>query len=311
MAVKRSAAGDSTLRAPRPLKRLGQHWLRDQQVLRRIVDAAQVRPEDRLLEIGPGRGALTDHLLATPATAIVAVELDPQLIAGLQQRFGSDKRFSLLHGDALALLRQPLACNPNKVVANIPYNITGPLLQQLMGSLAQPRRSPFQRLVLLLQKEVADRVTAPPGSPACGALSVRVQLLAEAQTVCTVLPTCFSPPPEVTSAVVVLTPYPPHQRPYTPEQAPVLERLLRAAYGGRRKMIRNTLGSVWAMSSLEQAAQQAAVDLSQRPQDLILNQWVALSQALAPPVHDLPEAGISSQSEPASGLAGSEGRRLP
>ncbi|KKZ11092.1 MAG: 16S rRNA methyltransferase [Candidatus Synechococcus spongiarum SP3] len=269
---------------PRPRKRLGQHWLRDQRVLQRIVVAARVGPEDRLLEIGPGQGALTDHLLATPAAAVVAVELDHQLIAGLQQRFGADERFSLLQGDALELLRQPLACNPNKVVANIPYNITGPLLQRLMGSVAQPRQSNFQRLVLLMQKEVADRVTAPPGSPACGALSIRMQLLAAAQIVCTVPPACFSPPPEVTSAVVALTPYPPHQRPYAPEQAPLLEQLLRVAYTGRRKMLRKTLGGIWPMHSLKQAARQASIDLSQRPQDLNPHQWVALSQALALPL---------------------------
>ena len=272
-----------SLRTPRPRKRLGQHWLRDQQVLRRIVAAARVQPEDRLLEIGPGRGALTDHLLATPAAAVVAVELDPQLITGLQQRFRGDERFSLLHGDALALLRQPLVCNPNKVVANIPYNITGPLLERLMGSVVQPRQPPFERLVLLLQKEVADRVTARQGSSACGALTIRMQLLAEAQTLCTVPPTCFSPPPEVVSAVVALTPYPPHQRPYGPEQAPLLERLLRVAYTGRRKMLRKTLSGIWSMPSLEQAARQAAVDLSQRPQELNPHQWVALSQALALP----------------------------
>ena len=281
MAMKRATAGDVGLHGPRPRKRLGQHWLRDQRVLRQIVAAAQVHPQDRLLEIGPGRGALTDHLLATPAAAILAVELDHQLIAGLQQRFGADERFSLLQGDALELLGQPLACTPNKVVANIPYNITGPLLQQLMGSVMQPRQPQFQRLVLLLQKEVADRITALPGSPACGALSIRMQLLATAQTVCTAPPSCFSPSPEVSSAVVVLTPHPPDQRPYGPEQAPLLDRLLRVAYGGRRKMLRNTLGGICPMPSLEQAARQAAIDLGQRPQDLNPGQWVALSQALA------------------------------
>ena len=282
MAVKRATANHMSLPTPRPRKRLGQHWLRDQRVLRRIVAAAQVGPEDRLLEIGPGRGALTDHLLATPAAAVVAVELDRQLIAGLQQRFGADGRFSLLQGDALELLRQPLARNLNKVVANIPYNITGPLLQGLMGSVAQPRQPQFQRLVLLMQKEVADRVTALPGNPACGGLSIRMQLLASARTLCIVPPTCFSPPPEVASAVVVLTPHLPHQRRYGPEQAPLLERLLRVAYTGRRKMLRNTLGGVWPVSSLEQAARQAAVDLGQRPQDLDPDQWVALSRALTP-----------------------------
>ena len=269
-------------RRSRSRKRLGQHWLRDQRVLQRIVAAAQVGPEDRLLEIGPGRGALTHHLLATPAAAVVAVELDRQLIDGLQQRFGADGRFSLLQDDALELLRQPLTRNPNKVVANIPYNITGPLLQGLMGTVAQPRQPQFQQLVLLMQKEVADRVTALPGSPACGGLTIRIQLLAAARTLCIVPPDCFSPPPEVTSAVVVLTPHLPHQRCYGPEQAPLLERLLQVAYSGRRKMLRNTLGAVWSVPSLEQAARQAAVDLGQRPQELNPDQWVALSEALAP-----------------------------
>ena len=282
MGVKRTTAVDRGFPPPlRPRKRLGQHWLRDQGVLHRIVTAAQVQPQDRLLEIGPGEGALTNHLLATPAAAVVAMELDHHLIAGLQQRFGADQRFSLLHGDALHLLRQPLAYSPNKVVANIPYNITGPLLQQLMGSVTQPRQPHFQRLVLLLQKEVAERITALPGSPACGALSVRMQLMAEAHILCTVPPTCFWPPPAVASAVVLLIPHGPHQRPYRLEEAPLLERLLRVAYSGRRKMLRKTLGSLWSMASLEPAARRAAVDLSRRPQDLSPNQWLALGQALA------------------------------
>jgi len=289
-------------------RRLGQHWLRDQGVLGQIVTAAEFHPKDRVLEIGPGRGALTQHLLAARVAAVVAVELDNQLIGGLQQRFGGDERFLLLHGDALDVLKLPLPHNPNKVVANIPYNITGPLLQRLMGSLAQPRQPPFQHLTLLLQKEVADRITALPGSPACGALTVRMQLMAEVKPVCTVPPDCFSPPPAVTSAVVVLMPQPLDQRPYTMEQAPLLERLLRVAYGGRRKMLRKTLRSLWPVGSLEQAAHQASVDLSQRPQDLTPGQWVALTHALGHfSAHDLPAAGISRQSEPAPGPAGSEG----
>ena len=231
IAVKRARAGDRSLHGPRPRKCLDQYWLRDRRVLQRIVAAARIHPEDRLLEIGPGRGALTDHLLATPAA--VAVELGHQLINGLQQRFGADGRFSLL----------------------------------------------------LLQKQVADRITAPAGSPACGALTIRMQLLAAAQSICTVAPDCFFPAPEVTSAVVALTPYGPDQRRYAPEQAPLLERLLQVAYGGRRKMLPNTLGGFcWSMPGLEQAARQAAVNLNQRPQDINPRQWLALSQALALPL---------------------------
>ena len=110
-------------------KRFGQHWLRDAAVLDRILEAADLQPQDRVLEVGPGRGALTDRLLASSAAAVHAVELDRDLVTGLQQRFENQPRFSLTQGDVLEVpLLLPDACPAGKVVANIPYNITGPLL---------------------------------------------------------------------------------------------------------------------------------------------------------------------------------------
>ena len=123
-----------TFTAHRARKRFGQHWLIDQAVLSRIVAAAELEASDRVLEVGPGRGALSERLLATPAAAVSAVELDRDLVLGLQERFGDQPRFQLTSGDVLSV-ELPAA---NKVVANIPYNITGPLLERLVGRLDRP-----------------------------------------------------------------------------------------------------------------------------------------------------------------------------
>ncbi|MFM8544881.1 MAG: ribosomal RNA small subunit methyltransferase A, partial [Vulcanococcus sp.] len=155
--------------AHRARKRFGQHWLQDETVLQRIVAAAELTPEDTVLEVGPGRGALTERLLASPAAAVRAVELDRDLVQGLHQRFGDNPRFSLSQGDVLTL---PLPA-ATAVVANIPYNITGPLLERLVGRLDRPVAEPYRRLVLLVQQEVGERIRARPSSSAYSALSVR------------------------------------------------------------------------------------------------------------------------------------------
>ena len=215
----------------RARKRFGQHWLVDDSVLERIVAAAELSPGERVLEVGPGRGALTERLLASPLEALVAVELDRDLVAGLRQRFGGDRRFRLIEGDALEVpLRFADEEPPTKVVANIPYNITGPLLERLVGRLDRPVHPPYQRLVLLVQQEVGERIRARPGSSACSALSVRMQLLARCRSVCPVPPRCFAPPPKVMSEVILLEPLPPHEL-LPPAVARQVESLLRRCYG--------------------------------------------------------------------------------
>ena len=173
-------------------KRFGQHWLRDESVLQRIIEAADLQSTDRVLEVGPGRGALTERLLAAGLKAVHAIELDRDLVDGLQERFEAQPGFSLHQGD---VLEAPLELSDgriaDKVVANIPYNITGPLLERLVGRLDRPVDPPYQRLVLLVQKEVAERIRARPGHSSFSALSVRMQLLARCRSVCPVPPRCF------------------------------------------------------------------------------------------------------------------------
>ena len=261
-------------------KRFGQHWLRDERILDRILEAAELAPGDRVLEVGPGRGALTDRLLNSPAALVHAVELDRDLVAGLKERFSSRQQFSLCEGDVLEVpLTLPDGFPASKVVANIPYNITGPLLDRLIGRLDRPVDPPYQRLVLLVQKEVAERIRARPGHTSFSALSVRLQLLARCESVCPVPPRCFQPPPRVQSEVIRLDPLPAEQRP-DPELCRSVERLLKQAFLARRKMLRNTLSAVRPPQELKQLALDAGIDLQQRPQDVDPQNWVALARGL-------------------------------
>lgn len=267
-----------TFAAHRARKRFGQHWLMDAGVLDRIVAAAELQPGEVVLEIGPGRGALSERLLASPAARVAAIELDRDLVAGLRQRFGAEPRFELLEGDALAV---PLP-EAHKVVANIPYNITGPLLARLVGRLDQPPTPAYRRLVLLLQQEVGERIRCRPGSSAYSALSVRMQLLGACRRVCAVPPRCFQPAPKVHSEVIVIDPHPPDQRP-EPALARATEQLLRRCFAARRKMLRNTLAGLVSPQQLEAVAARAGVSLQQRPQELTPAAWLALAAGLNRP----------------------------
>ena len=261
-------------------KRFGQHWLRDERVLDRILESAELVEGDRVLEVGPGRGALTDRLLRSPAALVHAIELDRDLVSGLTERYGAQSRFSLCEGDVLNVpLTLPDGSPASKVVANIPYNITGPLLERLIGRLDRPVDPPYERLILLVQKEVAERIRACAGHSSFSALSVRLQLLARCQSVCPVPPRCFQPPPKVQSEVIRLDPLPADQRP-DPELCRGVERLLKQAFLARRKMLRNTLAGVKPPDQLQELAQQAGIDLQQRPQEVAPENWVALAKGV-------------------------------
>ncbi len=264
-----------TFAAHRARKRFGQHWLRDETVLDRILAAADLSAADTVLEVGPGRGALTERLLASSAAAVHAVELDRDLVSGLRLRFGGDPRFTLTEGDVLAV-DLPAA---TAVVANIPYNITGPLLERLVGRLDRPVAVPYRRLVLLVQQEVGERIRARPGSSAFSALSVRMQLLARCSTVCPVPPRCFQPPPKVMSEVVALEPLAPEQR-LEPALANTVEALLKRCFAARRKILRNSLSGLQPPEQLEALVAAAGVSLQQRPQELAPSAWVALATGL-------------------------------
>lgn len=270
---------------PHARKQFGQHWLCSDKALNRIVQAAELRPAshpqpgDRILEIGPGRGALTRQLLPL-AESVVAVEIDHGLCELLVKKLGSRDNFLLLQGDFLSLdveaLLPPLPKfqRPNKVVANIPYNITGPILEKLLGTIAAPVQDPFDLIVLLVQKEVALRLCAKPKSTHFGALSVRVQYLADCEFICDVPAKAFQPPPKVDSAVIRLRPRPLEQPAQDPKR---LETLVKLGFSSKRKMLRNNLQSLIDRDQLVALLTDLGINPQTRAEDLSVAEWIALS----------------------------------
>ena len=275
--------GDITLNDFRhpPKKRFGQHWLKDQRVLDKIVNAAKLNSDDCVLEVGPGKGALTEKLIESQARFIQAIELDKDLIIGLEKRFRNQNKLSLREGDVLSVpLEAENGLIINKVVANIPYNITGPLLKRLIGELGKVPENSYETLVLLMQKEVAQRIVALPGNSNFSALTVRIQLLAKCQDVFNVSSKCFHPAPKVDSKVVLIKPFISNDPDFY-EIGVLLDKLLKIAFSGRRKKLRNTIGSfVTSNDQIKDLFAYRGISLDQRPQEISPSNWFALAKAL-------------------------------
>jgi 16S rRNA (adenine1518-N6/adenine1519-N6)-dimethyltransferase len=277
----------------RPRKRFGQHWLRSETVLATITAGANLQPSDRVLEIGPGQGVLTRSLLPKVAQ-VVAVEIDRDLCQSLRQQWGQRPAFTLVEGDFLALYAAGLekrgalwdaggmVCN--KVVANIPYNITGPILEALLGTIAAPRQPALETLVLLVQQEVAQRLCAKPGTKACGALTQRVRYLADCEILCAVPPSAFSPPPQVQSSVIRLQPRPFALVAQSPNH---LQRLLQLGFSAKRKMLRNNLKAHIENDRLLSSLATVGLEPNVRAEDLSLEQWILLSNYLVEMSNDV------------------------
>ncbi len=263
-----------------PRKRFGQHWLKDEFVLNQIIEAADLKHSDRVLEIGPGRGALTKKLLESKVSLVHGIELDRNLVSGLKERFSNQPAFTLQEGDALFdSLTPPDGKQANKVVANIPYNITGPLLERLVGRLGEAVEEEYQRLVLLMQKEVAQRILALPGSSNYSAMTVRLQLIAKGRSVCEVSPNCFTPAPKVYSQVIILEPLELKERlDFQLEKR--IENLVKVAFSSRRKKLRNTLVRAYPLSKLEALSKNEGISLDQRPQEISPFVWIKLAKGL-------------------------------
>ncbi|WP_019507940.1 16S rRNA (adenine(1518)-N(6)/adenine(1519)-N(6))-dimethyltransferase RsmA [Pleurocapsa sp. PCC 7319] len=266
----------------RPRKQFGQHWLRDEDVLDQIVTAAELTQGDRVLEIGPGTGVLTSRLLSQVA-ALVSVEIDRDLCKKLVHKFGDRDNFLLAQDDFLeldleSLLQDfPKFQNPNKVVANIPYNITGPIIEKLLGKISTPAPQHYESIVLLVQKEVGERLVAGPGTKVFGALSIRVQYLASCEIICNVPAKAFYPRPKVDSVVVRLHPKIIANPADNPRQ---LETLIKLGFASRRKMLRNNLKSVVDPQNSTQILKQLNFNPQCRAEDLSLENWISLSNSL-------------------------------
>jgi 16S rRNA (adenine1518-N6/adenine1519-N6)-dimethyltransferase len=267
----------------RPVKRLGQHFLTDPHILQRIVDALDPAPDDVVLEIGAGTGRLTERLLAS-GLHVIAIEKDRQLISALRMRnaeCGID-RLSIVPGDALRVNWHALIDAPSiiphspfriphfKIIGNIPYAITTPLIDK---ALTPPLPA---RVVFLVQAEVADRVAAAPGSKVYGALSVGVQAVCAVERLFTVRAGAFTPRPKVQSAVLRLTPL--AQPLVAPDESAAFRAFVTACFTRRRKQLRNVLIGVTGRSAAQVASGLAGLGLaaSARPETLAPTDFVRL-----------------------------------
>jgi 16S rRNA (adenine1518-N6/adenine1519-N6)-dimethyltransferase len=244
---------------PRPKKRLGQHFLHDPAILRRIADALGAGPRDTVLEIGPGPGGLTGQLIGR-VHRMVAIEKDPDLVPGLRARFPT---LELVEGDALDLDWHVLAGpGPFRIIGNIPYNITSPLLER---ALLPPRP---EAIVFLVQREVAERVAAAPGGSDYGALSVGVQSVAGVERLFSVPAGAFRPRPKVDSAVLRLTPLPCPL--VTDRQVLPFRRFVVGLFGFRRKQLVRGLRELTGAESEQVQGWLAAAGLAPtaRPQEV-------------------------------------------
>ena len=275
----------------RAKKSLGQNFLVDPNLQRKIVEAVDAGPDDTVIEIGPGRGALTD-LLAEAAGRLVAVELDDRLAEALERRYRTEPAVTIVHADILEW--EPggvLHADRLKVIGNIPYNITSPLLFRVLEWRPRP-----ERVVVMVQREVADRILAEPGEKAYGALTVGLRAAADVRRLFHVGRGAFRPVPNVDSTVIEIRPRTepagergaggadtvPGPEPVPPE---TLRALTRAAFGLRRKQLQKILRTAPGYGLPSEAAEavlaEVDVDPRARPETLAPDTFVALAAALA------------------------------
>ncbi len=258
-------------------KRLGQHFLLDLNLTRRIARAAQPLDQGTIIEVGPGPGGLTRALLLEGAARVVAIEVDRRAIDALHElQAVSEGRLEVVEGDALAIDPATLGPPPRRIVANLPYNISTALLVRWLHAADE-----IVEMVLMFQKEVVDRLAAAPRNKDYGRLSVLAQHVCEVRRLFDVAPSAFVPPPKVTSSVARLTPRPASQR--LADLRP-LERITAGAFGQRRKMLRGALSGLFAdpsgaLAGLGLSATARAEELSIGDFVRLANAWVLSSGA--------------------------------
>ena len=254
-------------------KKLGQNFLVDPSVVAGIVKAAGIQEQDVVLEIGPGIGTLTQGLAETGAK-VVAVELDRHLLDVLAHTLEGYENVRIVHGDILKIdILQEVGCGPFKVVANLPYYITTPIIMELLEA-----RLPIDYMVTMVQKEVAERMAAEPGHKIYGALSVSVQYYTKPQMLFEISPKCFMPAPEVTSAVVAMD---------VRQQPPVdlidekrFFQVVKAAFQQRRKTFSNALKNTgMSKEQIAQVLEKTGIDGKRRGETLSLQEFADIANA--------------------------------
>jgi 16S rRNA (adenine1518-N6/adenine1519-N6)-dimethyltransferase len=251
-------------------KRFGQNFLHDPGVIERIVRSINPRPDDAIVEIGPGLGALTEEILAVNPRLQV-VELDRDLIPVLRTKFFNYPEFRIHEADALKFDFSQLAADrPLRIIGNLPYNISTPLIFHLLG-----QAGVVQDMHFMLQKEVVQRLAAVPGDNNYGRLGIMAQYFCKVQPLFEVGPGAFRPAPKVDSAIVRLVPH--ATLPHPAKDLSILQSVVRTAFNARRKTLRKALGGLVSVAQL----QSLGIDDGLRPENLALADYVAIADLLA------------------------------
>ncbi|MDO8886307.1 16S rRNA (adenine(1518)-N(6)/adenine(1519)-N(6))-dimethyltransferase RsmA [Candidatus Oleimmundimicrobium sp.] len=254
-------------------KSLGQHFLVDKNILEKIINMSNLASDDVILEIGAGIGTLTEALIGK-VNMVLAVEYDSKFFPILEENFKAAKNFHLIRADALKIVPKNLPLKPNKVVSNLPYNIASPLIMKILEEFIE-----VKELVVMIQKEVAKRITAKPGTKDYGALTLKINYYAEPELLFEVSKNVFLPLPKVDSAVIRI------KRPLSPrvnvDNRKVLFNLISAAFSQRRKIIANTLSSFSVdKCMITKALLEAGIDPRSRGETLSLPDFAKLSNIL-------------------------------
>lgn len=253
----------------KPRKRFGQNFLIDQQVIGQIVSAINPTPEENLIEIGPGMAAITEHLVKL-CPSMTLVELDRDLIEFLNQKLIDYPAVTIINSDALKTDFDALYQGEKmRLVGNLPYNISTPLLFHLLET-----REKIRDMHFMLQREVVDRLSAAPGQKSYGRLSVMIQYHCRVMPLIPVPPTSFNPAPKVQSAVVRLTPY--SELPYKADNLKLLSQIVSLCFQQRRKTLKNCLNTFMDFISPDSTS----VDLTKRPEQLSVKEFVDLSNCI-------------------------------
>lgn len=252
-------------------KRFGQNFLHDQNIIHKIVQSIHPQASDHLVEIGPGQGAITRHLLQS-CGKLDAVELDRDLAAYLEQTLGADPRFALQQGDVLKFDFSTLSDTPRslRIVGNLPYNISTPCMFHLLNY-----QSLIRDMTFMLQLEVVHRLAAQPGDPHYGRLGLMMQYYCQVEHLFDVPPTAFTPQPKVCSAIVRLTPH--QQPPVSVEDISCLQDVVRIAFTQRRKTLKNSLSTLISEAELSKLP----IDTSLRPENLSLADYALISDSIS------------------------------
>lgn len=259
-------------------KQFGQNFISDDHLLAKIVEAAEITPEDVVIEIGPGAATLT-AALAEKAAQVIAIEIDKDLFPIIERRMAGYSNFELVAGDAMKVDFDALAAKYGakryKVVANLPYYITTPIVMRFLEEGFR-----VSELVIMVQQEVADRFLAHPGTKAYGSITVALNYYGEVSRAFNVPRTMFTPRPEVDSSIVKIKCY--ENKPFEADDEKLLRRVIKAAFGQRRKTLNNALKALnLPKEELDEALKTAEIDASLRGETLSIEEFVCLSNAIS------------------------------